>query len=74
MFRIVSASPVEEKILARATDKKNLNGLVVEAGVYRVLCVLGSIECIVCWEYGVLFVSVYMYTLMCLYIVTVYVY
>ena len=36
VFRIVSASPVEEKILARATDKKNLNGLVVEAGVLGV--------------------------------------
>ena len=32
MFRLVTNSPIEERVLARATDKKNLNGLVVEAG------------------------------------------
>ena len=26
VFRLVSASPVEERILSRATDKRNLNG------------------------------------------------
>ncbi len=33
VFRLVAASSIEDKILARATDKKNLNGLVVEAGL-----------------------------------------
>jgi hypothetical protein len=33
VFRLVTASSIEDKILARATDKKNLNGLVVEAGL-----------------------------------------
>jgi len=33
VFRLVAASSVEDKILARATDKKNLNGLVIEAGL-----------------------------------------
>lgn len=32
VFRLVTNSPIEERVLARATDKKNLNGLVVEAG------------------------------------------
>jgi hypothetical protein len=32
VFRLLTNSPVEERILARATDKRNLNGLVVEAG------------------------------------------
>ena len=32
VFRLVTNTAVEEKILARATDKRNLNGLVVEAG------------------------------------------
>ena len=32
VFRLVTNTIVEEKILARATDKRNLNGLVVEAG------------------------------------------
>jgi SNF2 family DNA or RNA helicase len=35
VFRLVSISPVEEKILARATDKRNLTGLVVEAGKFN---------------------------------------
>ena len=35
VFRLVSTSPVEERILARATDKKNLTGLVVEAGKFN---------------------------------------
>lgn len=34
MFRLVTTSIVEERILARATDKRNLNGLVVEAGKF----------------------------------------
>jgi len=34
--RLLTNSPVEERILARATDKKNLNGLVVEAGRFNV--------------------------------------
>ena len=34
VFRLVSTSPVEERILARATDKRNLTGLVVEAGKF----------------------------------------
>jgi hypothetical protein len=32
---LITTSPVEEKILARATDKRNLNGLVVEAGKFN---------------------------------------
>lgn len=36
MFRLLTNSPVEERILARATDKRNLNGLVVEAGRFNV--------------------------------------
>ena len=32
VFRLVSTSPVEERILQRATDKLNMNSLVVEAG------------------------------------------
>jgi hypothetical protein len=34
VFRLVTTSIVEERILARATDKRNLNGLVVEAGKF----------------------------------------
>jgi len=34
VFRLLTASPIEERILARATDKKNLTGLVVEAGKF----------------------------------------
>ena len=37
VFRLVTNTLVEEKILARATDKRNLNGLVVEAGEYTTL-------------------------------------
>eukprot|EP00428_Durinskia_dybowskii_P083329 CAMPEP_0170441350 /NCGR_PEP_ID=MMETSP0117_2-20130122/46848_1 /TAXON_ID=400756 /ORGANISM="Durinskia baltica, Strain CSIRO CS-38" /LENGTH=1297 /DNA_ID=CAMNT_0010701887 /DNA_START=433 /DNA_END=4327 /DNA_ORIENTATION=+ len=36
VFRLLTNSPVEERILARATDKRNLNGLVVEAGQFNV--------------------------------------
>jgi ATP-dependent helicase STH1/SNF2 len=36
VFRLLTNSPVEERILARATDKRNLNGLVVEAGRFNV--------------------------------------
>ena len=36
IHRLLTNSPVEERILARATDKKNLNGLVVEAGRFNV--------------------------------------
>jgi hypothetical protein len=35
VFRLVTTSVVEERILARATDKRNLNGLVVEAGKFN---------------------------------------
>ena len=35
VFRLITNSPMEEKILARATDKRNLNGLVVEAGKFN---------------------------------------
>lgn len=35
VFRLLTASPIEERILARATDKKNLTGLVVEAGKFN---------------------------------------
>jgi SNF2 family DNA or RNA helicase len=35
VFRLCTNTAVEEKILARATDKKNLNGLVVEAGKFN---------------------------------------
>ena len=35
VFRLVTTSPIEEKILARATDKKNLNSLAVEAGQFN---------------------------------------
>ena len=35
VFRLVTTSLVEERILARATDKRNLNGLVVEAGKFN---------------------------------------
>jgi SNF2 family DNA or RNA helicase len=32
VFRLITTSSIEEKILASATDKKNLNNLAVEAG------------------------------------------
>ena len=35
VFRLVTASEIEEKILARATDKKTLNSLAVEAGQFN---------------------------------------
>lgn len=35
VFRLLTNSAIEEKILARATDKRNLNGLVVEAGKFN---------------------------------------
>jgi ATP-dependent helicase STH1/SNF2 len=35
VFRLVTNTPVEEKILARATDKMNMNNLVVEAGKFN---------------------------------------
>lgn len=35
VFRLVTTSPIEERILARATDKKNLNSLAVEAGQFN---------------------------------------
>lgn len=35
MFRLVTTSPVEEKILSRATDKRTMTGLVVEAGKFN---------------------------------------
>mmetsp|Transcript_14910 Transcript_14910/g.22432 ORF Transcript_14910/g.22432 Transcript_14910/m.22432 type:complete len:1326 (+) Transcript_14910:95-4072(+) len=35
VFRLVTNSMIEEKILARATDKRNLTGLVVEAGKFN---------------------------------------
>ena len=34
VLRLITASPVEERILARATDKLNMNGLIVEAGKF----------------------------------------
>jgi SNF2 family DNA or RNA helicase len=34
VFRLCSTSPVEERILQRATDKLNMNSLVVEAGQF----------------------------------------
>ena len=34
VFRLITNSPIEEKILATATDKKNLNSLAVEAGQF----------------------------------------
>eukprot|EP01035_Chromulina_nebulosa_P018288 gene18288-23968_t len=34
VFRLITTSGIEERILTRATDKKNLNGLVVEAGKF----------------------------------------
>lgn len=35
MFRLVTDSPVEERIISRATDKLNMTGLVVEAGKFN---------------------------------------
>lgn len=35
VFRLITTSPVEERILSRATDKLNLTGLVVEAGKFN---------------------------------------
>lgn len=35
VFRLVTTSIMESKILARATDKRNLNDLVVEAGKFN---------------------------------------
>ena len=35
VFRLITTSVVEEKIIARATDKRNLTGLVVEAGKFN---------------------------------------
>lgn len=35
VFRLVTTSPMEEKILSRATDKRNLTGLVVDAGKFH---------------------------------------
>ena len=35
VYRLVTNTLVEEKILSRAADKKNLNGLVVEAGKFN---------------------------------------
>lgn len=35
VFRLVTNSPVEEKILSRATNKLNMNNLVVEAGKFN---------------------------------------
>ncbi len=34
VFRLLTTSPIEERILSRANDKKNLTGLVVEAGKF----------------------------------------
>ena len=34
VFRLVTYSPVEEKILSRATEKLNMSELVVEAGQF----------------------------------------
>ena len=34
VFRLISTSPVEERILQRATDKLNMNNLIVEAGKF----------------------------------------
>ena len=34
VFRIITQSPVEEKILSRATEKLQMNELVVEAGKF----------------------------------------
>lgn len=36
VFRLLTNSLIEERILARATDKRNLTGLVVEAGKFNV--------------------------------------
>ncbi|KAH9134500.1 hypothetical protein LEN26_006784 [Aphanomyces euteiches] len=35
VFRLVTNSPIEEKILSRATEKLNMNNLVVEAGKFH---------------------------------------
>jgi ATP-dependent helicase STH1/SNF2 len=35
VYRLITNSMIEEKILERATEKKNLNGLVVEAGKFN---------------------------------------
>jgi ATP-dependent helicase STH1/SNF2 len=35
VFRLLTNSVIEERILSRANDKKNLNGLVVEAGKFN---------------------------------------
>ena len=35
VFRLVTTSIIESKVLARATDKRNLNDLVVEAGKFN---------------------------------------
>eukprot|EP01034_Spumella_vulgaris_P021763 gene21763-27819_t len=34
VFRLLTTSPIEERILSRANDKRNLTGLVVEAGKF----------------------------------------
>ncbi|RYG58471.1 hypothetical protein EON64_21285, partial [archaeon] len=35
VFRLVTNSVIEERILTRANDKRSLNGLVVEAGQFN---------------------------------------
>ncbi|RQM28953.1 hypothetical protein B5M09_002311 [Aphanomyces astaci] len=35
VFRLITNSPIEEKILSRATEKLNMNNLVVEAGKFH---------------------------------------
>lgn len=35
VFRLTTNAPIEERILARANDKKNMTGLVVEAGTFN---------------------------------------
>ncbi|OQR89442.1 chromatin structure-remodeling complex subunit snf21, partial [Thraustotheca clavata] len=35
VFRLITNSPIEEKILSRATEKMNMNNLVVEAGKFH---------------------------------------
>ena len=44
VFRLVTNSPIEERILARATDKKNLNSLAVEAGQFNKSNTVSSTE------------------------------
>ena len=64
VFRLITTSPIEEKILARATDKKNLNSLAVEAGQFnkgtKSMCINVCITCIFARTYT--YAHIHLYT------------